>query len=297
LSPIRKIAILVHERDRRARRIGLIALLLADEWASRGIGIELLQGIDRVVDADLLLPQIDLSVVPDAYLRYFEHYPRVINRRVVDIRKSTISTIRVRPGDGWEGPVIVKSDLNYGGYPEMRLARIDARLRNALKRAGREIRRLGRPRAGKQSPHLVTAPLNPHHYPVFDHANAVPEAVFRNPALIVERFLREASPEGYTLRSYNFLGDRGFARRRVSAQPIVKASNSRLLDAPSVPRQLVEFRHRLGFDFGKIDYVELDGAPVVLDINTTPTVVDGSERLARDLRSLAPGIEALAIDG
>ena len=259
--------------------------------------IEVLRGTNRVIEADLLFPQIDLSVVPDEYQRYFEHYPRVINRRLGDIRKSSFSTNRVLPGDGWHGPVIVKSDLNYGGIPEMRLAGFHARIGKFLKWTGHAAQRFFSRHAHGHSLSVVTGPLDPHHYPVFDRADEVPEEVLSNQRLIVERFLREPLQEGYILRSYNFLGDRGFSRRRISDQPIVKASNSRLLDAPPVPPQLDELRQRLGFDFGKIDYLELDGMPVVLDINTTPTVVDGSEQLARDLRSLAPGIESIAVDG
>lgn len=187
--------------------------------------------------------------------------------------------------------------MNFGGLPEMRRAGFHTRLRKLVVRAGRAAHRLVSPPAGCPVPAIATEFLDQHHYPVFDHADEVPDEAFSNPRFIVERFLREPSQEGYSLRSYNFLGDLGFTRRRVSDQPIVKASNSRLLDAPPVPPQLDEMRQKLGFDFGKIDFLEIDGAPVVLDINTTPTVVDGSEQLARDLLSLAPGIDSVTIDG
>jgi len=46
-----------------------------------------------------------------------------------DIRKSAFSRNLVRPGDGWDGPVIVKSDLNCAGRPE-RLLREPAWVRS-----------------------------------------------------------------------------------------------------------------------------------------------------------------------
>lgn len=69
MNPIRKVAILLHQRDRRAHEVGYIAWLLAKEWTAQGMEIEILRGIDRVVEADLLFPQIDLSVIPDEYRR------------------------------------------------------------------------------------------------------------------------------------------------------------------------------------------------------------------------------------
>ena len=297
MTRIKKIAILVHEHDRRAQRFPYIAWLLQREWESYGIEVELLRGTGKVVDADILFPQIDLSVVPDAYLRYFENYPKVVNRNVTDIRKSSFSSLRVEPGDGWDGPVILKSNLNYGGFPEVRLGSVFGRIRLLASKIIAPIRRVSSgEETGKSTNLRFEDPINPHDYPVFDRASDVPEEVYRHPNLIVDRFLQEPSGQGYILRSYNFLGNRGFTRRRVSSDPIVKASNSRLIDSPPLPRELVEFRNQLGFDYGKIDYLEHDGQPVPLDINTTPTIAKGSDQgsLLRDLRELARGIEDIA---
>ena len=294
MTRINRIAILVHEHDRRARRFPYIVWLLQKEWESRGIEIKLLRGTGRIVEADILFPQIDLSVIPDSYLRFFENYPTVINRNITDIRKSTFSPIRVEPGDEWKGPVIVKSNLNYGGYPEVRLGSVFGRVGLLASKMKASIQRLGG--RGKDVSRIASrfaGPINPHEYPVFERADEVPEELFRHPGLIIERFLQESSGQGYMLRSYNFLGNRGFTRRRVSSHPIVKASNSQFIDAPPLPHGLVEFRNQLGFDYGKIDYLVHDGEPVPLDINTTPTIVQSSDQgsLLQDLRDLAAGIE------
>ena len=294
MTRINKIAILVHEHDRMARRFPYIVWFLQNEWESRGIEIEILRGTGKVVDADILFPQIDLSVVPDTYLRYFENYPKVINRDIRDIRKTSFSSLRVEPGDGWEGPVILKSNLNYGGFPEVRLGSAFGRIELLASKMIASIRRFkSRQETGKSTELRLEGPINPHDYPVFERASDVPEEIYRHPNIIVERFLKEPSEQGYVLRSYNFLGSRGFTRRRVSSDPIVKASNSRLIDSPPIPRGLIELRNELGFDYGKIDYLEYDGQTVPLDINTTPTIVKGSDQdsLLRDLRDLAWGIE------
>jgi len=294
MSTIRRIAILTHAWARGAQSIPYIVWLLQREWESQGIEVEVLRGVGRATDADIVFPQVDLSVLPDDYVRYLDGFGRVINRRVTDIRKSTFATHRLRSGDAWGGRVIVKTDCNYGGKPERRTVSV---VHGRLRSWGRSLRRrVGRSR----DPGLgSTQTLDPHNYPIFESLADVPSAVFDNPSLHVERFLEEATEEGYVLRSYNFCGDRWFTRRRVSADPIVRAWNSRLIDSPPVPPELVELRKQLGFDFGKFDFVICDGRPVVLDINTTPTIVvgDSHDELIENLKDLAHGIHGCAGDG
>lgn len=55
-----------------------------------------------------------------------------------------------------------------------------------------------------------------------------------------------------------------------------------------MPPELESVRQAHGFDFGKFDYVEVDGRAVVFDMNKTPTTMSnpGSPRLL----DLAEGI-------
>ena len=287
MNKIRRIAILVHRNDRKALQFPYIVWRLAREWERKGAKIELVRGTRKVVDADILFPQIDLSVIPDEYLRYYENFPVVVNRNLTDIRKSSFSANRVKPGDGWDGPVMLKSNLNFGGQPEARLGGITDLVKRIASRLQQSI-----PGAQK----FGSGMLDPYNYPIYQQASDVPAEVFENPAIVVERFLQEPSADGYVLRSYNFLGNCGFTRRRVSDQAIVKAANSRLIDAPPLPPELLEFRKSLCFDYGKIDYLMHEGKPVVLDINTTPTIVSGSgqDKLLIGLDELAPGIGDIA---
>ena len=283
MNSIRSIAILVHQNDRKARQVPYIVWHLAKKWQTKGIEIEVVRGISKVIEADLLLTQIDLSVIPDEYLRYYENFQWAVNRSLTDIRKSSFSATLLKTGDGWEGPVMLKSNLNFGGLPEARLGGFAGRISRVANRLQKCI-----PGPKKYRSKI----LDPYNYPVYQHVSDLPAGVFQNPSIVVERFLQEPSADGYMLRSYNFLGNRGFTRRRVSDQPIVKAANSRLVDAPPLPPELLEFRKRLRFDYGKIDFLIHKGEPVVLDVNTTPTIVSGSkhDQLLSGLDELVPGI-------
>ena len=60
-----------------------------------------------------------------------------------------------------------------------------------------------------------------------------------------------------------------------------------------VPEELRAWRHRLGFDYGKFDFVVRDGVPILLDVNRTPTVPPNlTDAVRRGQGELARGIEA-----
>ena len=60
--------------------------------------------------------------MPKSCLDFTARYPIAINARLSDIREASHSRNRVLPGDGFEGPVIVKTALNAAGIPERQLA-------------------------------------------------------------------------------------------------------------------------------------------------------------------------------
>ena len=117
----RAIAILLHETDSYPRRQRYFIWALCDLWRSEGIEIRVLKGPDGKADADLLIPHIDLTVLPHEYTKAMDRFPRVANRNLSDISKRVISRNLIDSKDAYEGPVIVKTNLNYGGMPEARL--------------------------------------------------------------------------------------------------------------------------------------------------------------------------------
>jgi len=285
MGGIRSIAVLFHERDRHALTAWYRVWAMAPHWRERGITVEPVWGIGRAIEADLLIPHVDLSYTPDEYWDVIQRHPRVVNRAVRDIRKTAVSANLVRPTDGWRGPVIVKTNNNGRGWmehallengsPEGRVGRI---ARRVMEQPWIERRRLGRVRM-------------PARYHIFSRAEEVPRGVWENEALVVERFLPERSGDLYAMRTYTFFGNREQGRFFRGTDPQVKALNSAMGEPVSPPESIVAVRHRMGLDYGKIDYVVHDGEAVLLDVNRTPGMsgpIDG-ERV-RKAAEMAKGL-------
>jgi hypothetical protein len=202
----------------------------------------------------------------------------VINRRVTDISKRRISRNLVRrPGDH-PGPVIVKTDRNFGGEVESRL--VDRG--GTLRRYGQALR--------NRLPWSWRATLD--QYPIFASTAQVPHSVWLNRDLVVESFLPERRDEFYCVRTWLFLGNEERIALFWGRDPIVKSHSiigrERLHDVPADLRQM---RRDLGFDFGKFDYAIVDGRTVLYDANRTPGLGAVSrEECLPWLRTMAGGI-------
>lgn len=273
------IAVLLHagtlHRDLRCS----VVFHLAEHWRAAGHKVSFLRGTRRYVPADLLFVHVNLSVVPEEYLELAARYPLAVNHRARDIRKSRISEHVVSKDDDWSGPVIVKTDLNYGGEPERKLVG-SGTFRWA--RAASVLARLAHRWRGRPEP-----------YRIYENMSLVPAELWDDPDFVVERFLPETEDGCFQLRLYQFLGDRSMCRRITAVDPIIK-SGSTVRTEQIEPHPIVEtWRERLGLDYGKIDYVVHDGTPILLDANKTTGVhaVFSPEREARR-RHIAQGIES-----
>ena len=202
----------------------------------------------------------------------------LLNERVLDISKSRFSTLRVTAGDGWDGPVIIKSDLNCYGVQEWK--------KNHHSFFEHKRRRLAKKHW------RIARMLPPKRYPVLPKLSHVPGWVWERPELIVERFMPERKRGLYCLRGWVFFGKRGYTYRMFSKDSNVKArtiTGHEILGDP--PPELEAFREANGFDFGKFDYVEVEGRPILLDINKTPSIT--SSKPTPDtprMRHLADGL-------
>ena len=266
----RRIAILVHEADTQTGLGNPGVANLVPFWMEDGHTVIPLFGTGTFVKADLILVHVDLSVVPEKYVEFASRYPIVLNGRVRDIRKSTFSRGLLRPGDSWTGPVIVKSDRNFGGFPE----------------AERGIHRLD---GGGLRPHFK----NSLEYELYDRLGDVPSDRFGSPDLVVQAFMPEMEEGRYFLRTYSFLGDRQTTQRVGSNHPIVKGLTATSFE-PVIPHpDIVALRHQMGFDYGKFDYVEQDKEAIILDINKTPgSIPSASPRIIEARRIRAKGLYA-----
>jgi hypothetical protein len=266
-----KIVILEHELQ---RGLGLPYMVhaFAERWQALGHSVVWHYGTENLPPGDVAILHVDLTVTPRAYRALRNHYPRVINGEVLDISKRRFSQQLLARDDAWAGAVIVKTDANFFGRPEHLLR---ARAQQARRPAEFDV---GPALAG---------------YPIYRHLADVPETAWRTRGLIVEKFLPERDEKGlFCLHVWTFLGERETCSLWRSNEAVIKATNTVERGPSSVPEPLRDWRARLRFDFGKFDYVVHEGAPVLLDVNRSPSfprVVGGTA--ARVVETLAPGID------
>ena len=270
-----RIAVITHEIDQFGP--GYILHQLLEPWVSRGAKLEIISGPDAdPPQADLAISHIDMTKVEEEYTRYFDHYPLVINRKVRDVSKSVFSEQILGRDDSYQGPVIVKTDMNFGGMREIR-----ARYLKGDPNAATDIQRPWRK--------IEFLPA----YPMFNSSADVPLGVWRNPNLVVEKFRPERTEDGeYAVRMWIFLGDRGIYHQSFAAEPIVKGKNTvrRIVhDVAEVPEALRRKREQLGMDFGKFDFGLVDGEVILYDVNRTPTLPPRGTQ-ARKVLTLLPNL-------
>jgi len=237
-----RIAILLHELDDAQSFAAFAIATIAEFWREDGHEVLPVYGTERFVPADVAIVHVDLSVVPEPYLALARRYPVALNARLADIRKSAFATNLVREGDGYAGPVIVKTDLNYHGFPERRLAgrRGDPELPPAFK------------------------------YRLYPSVQAMPARLFARADLSVQKFQPEREGELFCVRNMNCVGDYVEATRLRSREPFVNSNTCLPVLEPVAPDPLMlAVRSRIGLDYGKLDYVIVDGEAILLDVNKT----------------------------
>jgi hypothetical protein len=248
------ISILIHPWQTFARNNSWLGELCGI-WKERGLRVTLVRGPAAGVQADAVFHSVDLTRTPAEYVAFLERHPVVINRRVTDISKRRISRHLVDRPEDFDGPVIIKTDLNCNGMPEIAYA---------------HHREDARPPTRDTS--WATRTWLPS-YPILGSTRAVPPEVWSNPGLVVERFLPERKGELFCIRTWIFLGEAERVARFFSNSPIIKSNTivgrERLHD---VPEDLRRLRKELGFDFGKFDFAIVDGKTVLYDANRTPTL-------------------------
>jgi hypothetical protein len=255
---------------------------MAEVWRSQRLRVTVLREPSARIDADVAILHVDLTVVPQEHLDYVRQYPVAVNGRVADISKRRISANLVRRGDGYDGPVIVKTNSNCGGATEDLEERRGSRRRRIIRSVRMAL------------PWTFRARLPTAQYRIFDSPRGVPRVAWLNRDLVVERFLPERRDGFFCLRTWVFMGDRETNSLSLSNHPVVKSENVvRREVVDEVPAELRRMRVDLGFDFGKFDYGIVDGRAVLYDANRTPTVGSFTrEQFLPRIRVLAEGIRA-----
>jgi len=204
---------------------------------------------DEPLAADLALMHVDLTVVPEAYAALARSYPVCLNVRPLDISKRKTSAAALKIGEPWTGPVIVKSNWNFNGYPEKRL--------NQLALA-----------QGEPIPYPGLRTLTD--YAIFNAPHEVPLNVRDDPDFVTERFIPERNGKEFAVRFWAFMGAEERCTICYSRQPIVKSASILRFEHCEVPADLRALRKEMGFDFGKFDFVVHDGKSCLIDANKTP---------------------------
>jgi len=278
----KKFVILLHEHAKFIKPDYTLHLLIK-EWRAWGVEIEVLNGTNCFVKADAVILHISLTVVPEVYLRFAERYPVAINGKVADISKRRVSANLIDRFDDYDGPVIVKTNLNYGGMPELSVATLSSPI-------GR-LKRL----AKKSFPSRWSGYLAPEHYPIHESKSDVADWIWKDSRLVVEKFLPELVDDHHCLRQWCFLGDQGSNVLALSKNPIVKNANTiKYKPVADIPEELFSIRREMDFDYGKFDYTIVDGKAILYDANSTPTYDTGTglEQAKTNAAIMAKGITA-----
>ncbi len=274
------ILILSHALDMLDPNRGFTINLMARRFEESGLKVCYQKGLTDRPEARLVINQVALTVTPLEYIQFFQHYPKVLNGRLTDISKQIVcQDTLVKRGDGYHGPVIVKTKLNYGGLPELAVLQAEGRMK-----PGQDLKY-----------DWLTVPyLAPQDYPIHNSPDRVPPEVWYNPHLVVQRYVTERDKNGqYCLRSWYVLGDRGFHVVTLSDGPVVRGNTikDRKVVTMQTPARLEQLRSRMGVDFGRFDYVQVGGDVIIFDVNRTPTSTPGAvEHYKPQWREMALGI-------
>jgi len=249
----RRLAILHSRSTPRGARHHMISQI---ESHLNALGVETvhLYGTRQFEPADAIFVHVDLSVVPERVRRFAAKYPMQINAGARDIRKTSFADGLLERWNAYDAPVIVKSDLNYGGVPEF----FERGLLDRL------VRKLGRVLTGKPAPKIASKS----DYRIFPTLAAVPPELFGD-GTVVQKLLLEKDGEKNLLREYIFLGRLHYENIERSSSEII-TEDEHVSCEPFVPHpRLLNLRHRMKLDYGKIDYVMIDGEPFIFDANKT----------------------------
>lgn len=279
------ILILSHRYDRPVANSRYTVNILVEHWQRMGLTVANRLGPGRWDDgqsAAVVVNHVGLTMTPATYLRYLRRFPRAVNGALTNTSKSAFSRDLVSRADGYSGRVIVKTDFDSGSLGEYRLRPRSgpaAWLRH-FSGADAAVAKLKKFKGSK--------------YLIYDHPEQVPAKFWGNKLFVIQKFQAEMESENlYRLRSWYVLGNRDFHVVTISKEPIVKGRNiiDRWVVDLATPPEMIALREALRVDFGRFDYVLIDGKPVVFDINRTPGSTAGAvAKYAPQWAQLAEGI-------
>ncbi|MEQ6167579.1 hypothetical protein AAOE16_10315 [Ekhidna sp. MALMAid0563] len=209
-----------------------------------------------------------MTTLSPPYCDLINNYSNVVNGKLLDISKRSISAQLLDQHSDYQGPVIVKPNRNARGLTDiaMRIPNGAFILKEEIIRAKKNVV-----------------------YRVFESLQSVPAAYFTNEELVIERYLPEREDDMYYLRVCILLGDKHISARVGSKSGVIKGVNVISREIVETPQALLEEMKRRGFDYGKVDFGIHKGEIVIYDTNRTP---GHSSNNIQNATLLADGIES-----
>lgn len=168
-----------------------------------------------VPEVDIWFCHLDSTIMPKDFSQFIDSQPKVVNGELKDIRKTSFSEqLLDSANSSYEGAVIVKSDYNYGGLVDMRMADYQRGFMRLLPKRIRK-KHLGLPSDLEANSNYI----------VYDSLQLVPPECFQNQHTVVEKFLPEKDGVNYALRMTFKLGCSVSSYRIISTEQIVKNKN------------------------------------------------------------------------
>ena len=261
MSKYNTIVILCHERAHPYLIRKYQISHMARYWRKCGYQVKFLRGISEFVPAQVCIVHVDLSVVPESYLKFANQYPATVNGKISDIRKSVVSQAILGIDESYQGQVIVKTDLNYAGLPEKVLKSSIFRLAISKIKKYCSLQDSQLPRQSS--------------YIVYENKDNVPESVRQNPDFVIEKFNPNREGSQFSIRFFKCFGSNYECTKNFSNEPIITSFNTTKREAVIPHKAILEYRQKIGLDFGKIDYFMDGDQPVVIDVNKTPGTTGG----------------------
>lgn len=243
---------------------GYLLKALARRWGQQGHVVTVGE-TNHFPPADIACLHMDTTDLKDAFAHIAGNYPRVLNGRFLDNSKRRLSKRLLTADSNYSGPVILKTDANYGGLPELR-HRYPGGIPEAL---------IARSFIDPDIDWHRVEHIPSKNYFVLDSKDTVPAPVWSNPHLVVEQFTPEIDQNGlFCMRACLFFGRREACILMRSRSQIIKGPNvieREFLNGPA-PQEVQAFKREHGIDFGRIDYVIHRGEVIILDANKTASL-------------------------
>lgn len=268
-------------------------------WKDTGHRVIYHIGTDDMPEADVVVLSIDLTIVPQEYVELIQQHPLVINGKILDISRRRFSKLIVSRNSDYSGPVIIKTDTNYGGLSEHENLNHKDSPENFsstplifIIKAFRIAQAIGwKWRRDVFRRWVTVETMNPLKYPILEDISSVPNGVWENSNLIVERFISNSDSDLFYTNYCAFFGDKEIAGRLGSNSPIVKFENAVSDEETPIPNEVREWREELNIDYGRFDYVEADGKHYLIDVNKTEGGSHTNYQYPTEMDFLASGLD------